>query len=61
MEKGLLAPPSSCDGEPAPDRGVPAIFPPDVRPGGKPKGALTEEAPVGSVGELLAEGEPERG
>ena len=60
MEKGLAAPPSSCDGEPAPDREAPAILP-DVIPGGKPKGDLRVALAVGSVGELLAVGEPERG
>jgi len=61
FEKGLAAPPSSCDGEPAPDREAPVIFPDDVIPGGKPKGDLKVALAVGSVGELLAVGEPERG
>jgi hypothetical protein len=61
FEKGLAVPPSSCDGEPAPDREAPAILPDDVIPGGKPNGVLKVALAVGSVGELLAVGEPERG
>lgn len=60
FEYGRAAPPSSCDGDPAPDRDVPPILPAEVSPGGKPKGDLIEPA-VGSVGELFALGDPERG
>jgi hypothetical protein len=51
----------SCDGEPAPDRVVPDIFPDAVIPPGNPKGDLRDELVVGSVGELFADGEPDRG
>ena len=49
--------PSSCDGEPAPDRVFPAILPADANP----KGDLTALPLEGSVGEVLAVDEPERG
>lgn len=61
LEKGRPTPLRSCDGEPAPDRVAPDILPPEVTPLGKPKGDLKEVPVVGSVGELLAEGEPDRG
>lgn len=61
FENSLLALPSSCDGEPAPEREVPAILPTEVRPGGLPKGDLAEEELGSSMGEVLPVDEPERG
>jgi hypothetical protein len=62
FENSLLALPSSCDGEPAPERVLPAILPTEVRPGGFPKGDLTEEEEFGSsMGEVLPVDDPERG
>lgn len=62
FENSLLALPSSCDGEPAPEREVPAILPTEVRPGGLPKGDLAEEEELGSsMGDVLPVDEPERG
>jgi hypothetical protein len=59
LENRRLEPGSSCDGEPAPDRELPAILFEGLRPPGKPNGE--REGGRGSMGELLAEGEPERG
>lgn len=65
--KSLLEPPvpepvRSCEGEPAPDRGVPDIMLEEERPPTRPKGGLEEEPdPGGSIGELFADGEVERG
>lgn len=56
LENNLLAP-ISCDGEPAPDRVVPAIFP-AVKPPGIPKG--DRKAP-GSVGDVFAVEDPDGG
>lgn len=54
--------PSSCDGEPAPDRVFPAILPAEFNPpAASPKGDLGAPPLVGSVGEVLAVDEPERG
>lgn len=59
LEKSLLEPPISCDGEPAPDRVLPAILaafrPPDI-----PKGDLRLALAGGSTGEVLAAGDVER-
>jgi len=54
--------PSSCDGDPAPDRVFPAILPAAFNPPANPKGDLNP-LPLagGSVGEVLAVDEPERG
>jgi len=54
FENNLLAPPSSCDGEPAPDRVFPAILLAD-NPNGDFKGFDA------SMGEVLAVEFPERG
>lgn len=63
LENSLLEPGISCDGEPAPERVVPAI----LLPGGfsvpdMPKGDLVADALVGSIGdwEVLVVGEVER-
>ena len=62
LEKSRLEPPRSCDGEPAPDRGLPPIMLEEESPPTRPNGGLLLEAAVdGSMGELLADGEPERG
>ncbi len=61
MEKSLLDPARSCEGEPAPDRGLPPIILEDERPPTIPKGGLALAAVEGSMGELLADGDPERG
>ena len=53
--------PSSCDGEPAPDRVFPAILPAEFNPPANPKGALNPLPVAASVGEVLAVDEPERG
>ena len=61
MEKSLLEPPRSCDGEPAPERVPPAILPAFKAPRkGDLCGPALEEV-EGSVGEELAVEEPERG
>lgn len=52
FENSLPGAPSSCEGEPAPDRVVPVIFPAEVKPPGLPNGDLAGPLP-GSVGELL--------
>lgn len=58
LENNLLAPPSSCDGEPAPDRVFPAIFPEFRAPR---KGDLKALPFEPSVGDVLAVEDPERG
>jgi hypothetical protein len=63
LENSRLEPPRSCDGEPAPERVLPAILPAFKAPR---KGDLRDPAPLlllllGSVGEVLAVDEPERG
>lgn len=58
----LLAPPSSCDGEPAPaERVLPDILPAEAKLPEIPKGDLMEEDPEASVGDVVAVDEPERG
>lgn len=57
FENKVLAPPRSCDGEPAPERVLPAILPAGIKPPEFPKGDLK----FGSVGELFADDAPERG
>lgn len=52
--------PSSCDGEPAPDRVFPAILPAGFIPPAA-KGDLAALPAEASVGEVLAVDEPERG
>lgn len=59
LENRRLEPDISCDGEPAPDRGLLAILPEGLRPPDRPNGE--REGGRGSMGELLAEGEVERG
>lgn len=54
-------PPSSCDGEPAPDRVLLAILPAEFKLPGNPKGDLKAFPLEGSVGEVLAVEDPERG
>jgi hypothetical protein len=62
LENNLLAlPPNSCDGEPAPDRVLLAILPAEFKPPDRPKGDRKALPLDGSVGELLAVEEPERG
>jgi hypothetical protein len=61
LEKSVRAPPSSCDGEPAPDRVLLAILPVELRLPGNPKGDLRALPLEGSVGEVLAVEDPERG
>lgn len=61
LEKSLPDPARSCEGEPAPERGLPAIKLDDESPPTKPKGGLEFDAAVRSMGELLPEGEVERG
>ena len=62
FENNLLAlPPSSCDGEPAPDRVLPAILPAEFKPPESPKGDLNALPLEGSVGDVLAVEDPERG
>jgi hypothetical protein len=51
LENGLIVLPRSCDGEPAPEREVPAIFPTEDNPPGNEKGDLTAEPGTGSVGD----------
>lgn len=61
LENNLLAPvPSSCDGEPAPDRVFPAILPAEFMPPESPKGDLNGFPLVASVGDVLAVEDPER-
>jgi len=55
-------PPSSCEGEPAPNLAPPAVLPVPPSPFGFPKGDLSEEVPVpGSIGDELAVDEPDCG
>lgn len=56
----LLVPPSSCEGEPAPDREFPAIFPVEFMPPDRPKGDLNALPLEGSIGDVLAVDDPER-
>lgn len=53
--------PSSCDGEPAPDRVLLAILPAEVKLPETPNGDLKAFPLEGSVGELLAVEDAERG
>ena len=58
FEYNLLALPSSCDGEPAPDRVFPAIFP-EFR---APRNGDLNAPPLDcSVGDVFAVEDPERG
>jgi hypothetical protein len=62
FENNLLAPLfSSCDGEPAPDRVLLAILPAELKPPGIPKGDRSALPLEGSVGEVLAVEDPDRG
>ena len=62
LENNLLAPvPRSCDGEPAPDRVLLAILPAEFKPPDNPNGDRNALPLEGSVGEVLAVEEPERG
>lgn len=56
-----LAPPSSSDGDPAPERVLPDILPVEAKLPGIPKGDLTEEDAEASVGDVVAVDDPERG
>lgn len=58
LENSLLEPPRSCDGDPAPERVLPAILPAFNAPR---KGDLRDPVLDGSVGEVLAVEEPDRG
>lgn len=53
-------PPSSCDGEPAPNRTLPAVPIPFIELG-LPKGERTVLPAGASIGEVLAVDEPESG
>ncbi len=58
----LLAPPRSCDGDPAPDRVFPAILPAEFKPPESPNGDL-KALPLGGsvpVGDVFAVEDPER-
>ena len=61
LENNLLALLNSCDGEPAPDRALLAILPAEFKPPDKPKGDLNALPLEGSVGDVLAVEDPERG
>ena len=61
LEKTLLEPPISCEGEPAPDRVLPVILPAEFSPPGTPKGDRNALVLEDSVGELLAVDAPDRG
>lgn len=61
LEKSLLELLRSCDGEPAPDRGLPPMMLEEERPPVRPNGGLDGPAEDGSMGELLADGEVDRG
>jgi hypothetical protein len=60
FENSLLALLMSWDGEPLPDLGALAMFPACIMPPGMPKGDRPADGRE-SIGELLAEGELERG
>lgn len=60
FENSLPEAPISWDGEPAPDRVVPAILAEELRPVERPKGDLMA-VPEGSLGDVLeVVGDPER-
>jgi hypothetical protein len=63
LENSRLDPPKSCDGEPAPERALPAILPAlrAPRKGERLDAAAVLVVLVASVGEVLAVEEPERG
>jgi hypothetical protein len=61
LENNLLALPSSCDGDPAPDRALLAILPAEFKPPDRPKGDLNALPLEGSVGDVFAVEDPERG
>jgi len=61
FENNLLALASSCDGDPAPDRVLPAILPAEFKLPEIPNGDLNALPLEGSVGEVLAVEDPERG
>jgi len=61
LENSLLGLPNSCDGEPAPDRALLVIFPAEFKPPDKPKGDLKAFPLDGSVGDVFAVEDPERG
>jgi hypothetical protein len=63
FENNLLEEPPviSCEGEPAPDRVLPAILLDEFKPPGRPKGDLSDDPGDGSMGDVLAAvGEVER-
>lgn len=60
LEKSLLEPAVSCEGEPAPERVVPAILPDGFKTPDMPNGDLTVDAPDESTGGMLVVGEVER-
>jgi hypothetical protein len=60
LENTLLELPKSCEGEPAPDRVLPVIFPAEFKPPGTPKGDR-KALVLASVGELVAVEAPDRG
>jgi hypothetical protein len=61
LENNRLALPNSCDGDPAPDRALLAILPAEFKPPDRPKGDLNALPLEGSVGEVFAVEDPERG
>ena len=53
--------PSSCDGEPAPDRVLLLILPEEFKPPDSPNGDLNALPLEGSIGDVFAVEDPERG
>lgn len=60
LEKSLLEPAVSCEGEPAPERVVPAILPGGFKTPDMPKGDRTVDAPGESIGGKEVVGDVER-
>ena len=60
FEKSLPAPPSSCDGEPVPDLAIAVAVLTLLLPG-FPNGDRTAVPACGSIGEVLAVEDPDRG
>lgn len=61
FEYNLLALFRSCDGEPAPDRTLPAILPDEFSAPGSPNGDLKAPPLAGSIGDVLVVDDPDRG
>ena len=60
LEKSLLEPAASCEGEPAPERVVPAILPDGFMTPDIPNGDLTVDELDGSTEFMLVVGDVER-